>query len=101
MNIKQHNPMHPGEFIKKVYLEPFNINNAELALKLGVNTSTISRMLRGQTDVVPLMALKLSRVLGRTAQSWLLMQDNYNLHKAEQTVDLSSYKQIKFATPRN
>ena len=24
MSIEQHNPMHPGVFIKRVYLEPFN-----------------------------------------------------------------------------
>jgi len=97
MSIKQHNPIHPGPFIKKVYLEPFKITNAELALKLGVDTSTVSRMLRGHTDIIPLMALKLSKVIGRSPESWLLMQDNFNLHQVEQTVDLSDCEQIQFA----
>ena len=97
MSIKQQNPMHPGEFIKKVYLEPFKITNTELALKLGVDTSTVSRLLRGISDVIPLMALKLSKVLDRSPESWLLMQDNYNLHKVEQTADLSVCEQIQFA----
>jgi len=97
MNIKQHKPMHPGEFIKRVYLEPFNISNTELSLKLGVDTSTVSRLIRGVSDVVPLMALKLSKVLGRSPESWLLMQDNYNLHQLEKTADLSVCEQIQFA----
>ena len=97
MSIKQHSPMHPGEFIKKVYLEPFKITNTEFALKLGVDTSTVSRLLRGISDVIPLMALKLSKVLGRTPESWLLMQDNYNLHQLELTADLSDCEQIQFA----
>ena len=97
MSIKQHKPMHPGEFIKLVYLEPFKITNIELATKLDVDTSTVSRLLRGHTDVVPLMALKLSKVLGRSPESWLLMQDNYNLHQVEQTADLSECEQIEFA----
>ncbi len=97
MSIKQHKPMHPGQFIKEVYLKPFKITNTELALKLGVDTSTVSRMLRGHTDVVPLMALKLSKVIGRTPESWLLMQDNFNLHQIEKTADLSICEKIKFA----
>ena len=39
MSIQQHDPMHPGVFIKQVYLEPFNINTKELAGKLQVRES--------------------------------------------------------------
>lgn len=54
-------------------------------------------MLNGKTDVSPVMALKISVVLGRTPESWLLMQDNYNLWKARKEVDLGNYEAISFA----
>ena len=41
-----HNPPHPGEFIAQVYLEPNGLSGRELALKLGVAASTLSRILR-------------------------------------------------------
>jgi plasmid maintenance system antidote protein VapI len=43
------------------------------------------------------MALKLSKVLGRSPESWLMMQDNYNLMKVKNDIDLSGYESIQFA----
>jgi addiction module HigA family antidote len=97
MTNQQHTPMHPGEFIKRVYLLPFGVASIELARKLQVSYGLVSRLLTGKTDVSPAMALKLSKVLGRSAESWLLMQDNYNLWKAREEVDLNNYKSIAFA----
>ena len=97
MTIQQHDPMHPGEFIKRVYLQPFNIASNELARKLHVSGGLISRLINGKTDVSPEMALKLSRVLGRSPESWLLMQDNYDLWRVRQTVDLHNYEALAFA----
>jgi addiction module HigA family antidote len=54
-------------------------------------------MLNGKTDVSPAMAIKLSKVLGRTAESWLAMQDNYNLWLARKDIDLNKYEAISFA----
>jgi addiction module HigA family antidote len=51
----------------------------------------------GKTDVSPTMALKLSKVLGRTPESWLFMQDNYDLWQARQNVDLQDFETIAFA----
>ncbi|MFH2057780.1 MAG: HigA family addiction module antitoxin [Pseudomonadota bacterium] len=97
MTIQQHNPMHPGTFIKRVYLDPFNIGSNEVARKLQVSPGLISRLINGKTDVSPAMALKLSVVLGRSPESWLLMQDNYDLWKARKEIDLNNYDTIEFA----
>ncbi len=97
MTIRQHDPMHPGEFIKRVYLQPFKIPSNELARKLHVSGGLISRLINGKTDVSPAMALKLSWVLGRSPESWLLMQDNYDLWRVRQTVDLHNYEALAFA----
>jgi len=49
----------------------------------------------GKTDVSPAMALKLSVVLGRSPESWLHMQDNYDLWKARKEVDLNNYNTLE------
>ena len=41
-----HNPPHPGEFIREVYLEPNGITGRQLAAKLGVSPSTLNRVLQ-------------------------------------------------------
>jgi len=97
MDIQPHNPMHPGAFIKRVYLEPNDISSNELARKLKVTPGLISRLINGKTNVSPAMALKLSVVLGRSPESWLLMQDNYDLWKARKEIDLNNYNTIEFA----
>jgi addiction module HigA family antidote len=97
MAIEQYKPMHPGAFIKRVYLDPFNFGSNKLSRKLQVSTGLVSRLINGKTDLSPQMALKLSAVLGRSAESWLLMQDNYDLWMARQEIDLDKYELIEFA----
>lgn len=76
------NPMHPGEFIQSVYLEPYGLSGRELAKKLRLSPSTVSRMLSKSSRVTPEMAVRLSEVLGRYAESWLTMQNNFDLWQA-------------------
>ena len=72
-----HNPPHPGKFICDVYLEPNGITGRQLAAKLGVSPSTLNRVLQGNSGISPEMALRLSKALGRSPESWLAMQDNH------------------------
>ncbi|MBM3340687.1 MAG: HigA family addiction module antidote protein [Betaproteobacteria bacterium] len=90
-----HNPPHPGEFIIRVYLEPNGLSGRELALKLGVAASTLSRILKGSSAVTPEMALRLSKSLGRTPESWLSMQYSYDLWHARRRVHLGKVAKVK------
>ncbi|MAA76105.1 MAG: addiction module antidote protein, HigA family [Salinisphaeraceae bacterium] len=91
-----HNPPHPGAFIREVYMEPFDITGRTLAKKLGVSPSTLNRLLKGSSGVSSEMALRLSKALGRSAESWLAMQDNYELWQAKRTVNLDGVEKIEF-----
>ncbi|SHE98420.1 addiction module antidote protein, HigA family [Modicisalibacter ilicicola DSM 19980] len=91
-----HNPPHPGEFIKDVYLEPFGISSRQLASSLGVSPSTLSRLLKGDSGISPEMSLRLAKVLGRSPESWLTMQDVYDLWKARKTVNLDDVHPLDF-----
>jgi addiction module HigA family antidote len=90
-----HNPPHPGEFIAAVYLEPNGISGRELAAKLRVSPSTLNRVLTATSSVTPEMALRLSKCLGRSAESWLAMQHSYDLWQAKRNVDLRGVKTLK------
>ena len=90
-----HNPPHPGEFLAAVYLEPFGVSGRELAARLDVAPSTISRVLAGSSRVSPEMALRLSKAVGRNAQSWLAMQRAYDLWVVRPTLDLTRVRSAR------
>lgn len=92
-----YNPPHPGEFIIDIYLAPNGISGRELAAKLDVAASTLSRILKGTSRVTPEMALRLSKAIGRTPESWLLLQDNHDLWVARKHVDLKRVAKLRLA----
>lgn len=91
-----HNPPHPGEFIRQTYIEPFEISVRSLAESLDVSPSTLARIVSMRSAVSPEMALRLSKALGRSPESWLAMQHNYDLWLAKQSADLSDVQKVKF-----
>ena len=92
--MNMYNPPHPGEFIKAVYLDPFHFSYRTIAAKLKVAPSTFQRIIKGKSSITPEMALRLSKTLGRTPESWLAMQDNFNLWQARQTVNLEEVEHL-------
>lgn len=92
-----HNPPHPGDFITEVYLDPHGISGRELAEKLDVAPSTLSRVLKGSSRVTPEMALRLSKAIGRSPESWLAMQDAHDLWIARKHVNLRRVSKLKLA----
>jgi len=90
-----HNPPHPGEFIQTTYMDPFGLSCRYLAEQLDVAASTLTRILKRQSSISPEMALRLSKALGRSPESWLAMQDAYNLWQAKKTVKLGNIHRIK------
>ena len=90
-----YNPPHPGEFITEVYLEPNNLSGRQLAAKLDVAASTLNRILTGASGVSPEMALRLSKALGRSPESWLAMQYNHDLWRAKRSVKLGNVSKVR------
>lgn len=71
--------MHPGEYIKEVYIEGNGMTVRELSEKLGVSRMSVWRLVNCKTEVSREMAVRLETELGRSAKSWLSMQDSYSL----------------------
>ncbi len=68
------NPTHPGEVLKKLWLEP-----TEAAEHLGVARKTVSKIINGRGAITPEMALRIEIVFGSTAETWMNMQTAYDL----------------------
>ena len=90
-----HNPPHPGEFLTAVYLGPNGLSARELAATLDASASTLRRILKGQSGISPDMALRLSKALGRSPESWLALQSQYGLWQAKQRVKLGRVGRVQ------
>jgi len=94
--MSMHNPPHPGEFIRATYVDPFELSIRSLAESLDVSPSTLTRVINGQSGVSPEMALRLSKALGRSPESWLAMQHAYDLWHAKRSADLKAVQKVRF-----
>ena len=80
---KMKNPPHPGEIIREQCLEPLGLSVTEAAKGLGVTRKALSELLNGHSCVSPEMAVRLSKAFGSTAETWLKLQLQFDLVKAE------------------
>ena len=95
--MRMHNPPHPGEIIREFCVEPSDLTVTEAGEALGVARKTLSTLLNGRAGISPEMALRLSKVFGRTPEGWLRLQLQFDLWKAEQSIDISKLKRIEAA----
>ena len=95
--MRMHNPPHPGEIIRDFCVEPLNLTITEAAEALGVTRKTLSTLLNGRAGISPEMALRLSKVFGRSPEGWLRLQLQFDLWKTEQSLDISKLKRIEAA----
>ncbi|MBP9713050.1 MAG: HigA family addiction module antidote protein [Sterolibacterium sp.] len=70
--------IHPGEVLKKEFLEPMGITPYRLAKAIGVQPIRIGEICAGRRAVTADTALRLSRALGTTAGFWLGLQADYD-----------------------
>ncbi|MFH2044933.1 MAG: HigA family addiction module antitoxin [Pseudomonadota bacterium] len=92
-----HNPPHPGEIIREFCVEALKINVTDAARELGVTRKTFSALLNGRSGISPEMALRLSKVFGRTPEGWLRLQIQYDLWKTRKSINIENLKRIEAA----
>lgn len=88
-------PVHPGEILKDMYLDPLGLNITELADRLGVTRKTLSQLINGHSGISAEMALRLSRAFTTTPELWLNMQRNYDLWKAAGKINVTHIRPFK------
>jgi addiction module HigA family antidote len=72
------NPPHPGGFVLRQCIEPLGLTIKDAAA-LGVARTTLSELVNGKRGISPEMAVRLSKVFGGSAESWLTQQAHYDV----------------------
>jgi addiction module HigA family antidote len=90
--MEMHNPPHPGQVLKDLYLQPLKLTITETAKALDVTRKTLSELINGRFGISPVMALKLSKAFKTTPKIWLNMQHEYDLWQAVKKTKLSKVK---------
>ena len=73
------NPPHPGSFVLRECIEPLGLSITRAAAALGVTRTTLSELVNEKRGISPEMAVRLSKVFGGGAESWLVQQAQYEL----------------------
>jgi|TARA_B110000967_G_scaffold202516_1_gene241488 addiction module HigA family antidote len=79
MLINNMRPIHPGEILREEYLLPYGISANALAIKLQVPATRIGAIVNEKRSITVDTALRLSRYFGGDAQSWLNLQQAFDL----------------------
>ncbi|MAO93675.1 MAG: addiction module antidote protein, HigA family [Rhodospirillaceae bacterium] len=87
-------PMHPGEVLKELYLEPMGIGASAFAKHLSVPRTRIERIVKGTSAISTDTAMRLARACNTTPHYWLNMQTNFDLSKAAKEIDISGIEPI-------
>ncbi len=72
------NPMHPGQVLKELYLDPLMMEDAAFARRLDVPRTRIKRLIKETTGITPDTALRLARVFNTTPDYWVNLQAQYD-----------------------
>jgi len=87
------NPPHPGISLRDDILPTLGLSVGHAAAQLGVDRTTLSKVVNGRAAISPAMALRIERWLGRdhggAAEVWLAQQTAYDLWQARQTAKAS------------
>ncbi|MDQ2710801.1 MAG: HigA family addiction module antitoxin [Acidobacteriota bacterium] len=73
--------------VKLDCLEPLNLTVTRTASILGVTRQALNNLVNEKAGVSAEMAIRLEKVFGSTATTWLQMQVNYDLAKARRRED--------------
>lgn len=73
-----HNPLHPGEIVKDALIDSTGMNVTEVAHRLGVSRTSLSRILNCHAGISPEMALRLSKFLNTSIEMWINIQAQYD-----------------------
>ncbi len=78
-------PSTPGDVLRDMFLGEggLEVTQGELAARLGITRQNLNAILNGKRAVTPLTAMRLERVLGVDAQTWMNLQLAVDIYDAQ------------------
>jgi len=92
---KKRPPTHPGEMLLEEFIKPLNLTQTEVAHRLGVSYPRLNEIIKGKRRVTPDTALRLSHVLGMSADFWLGLQQDWDLWHAMNSTESKQIFKLK------
>src|SRR3546814_423408 len=88
-------PIHPGEVLREDFLRPLGMTPHALSKALHVPPARVNDIVLGRRGVTPDTALRLARYFGGDAQSWLNLQQAYDLKMARKAAMAAIAKEVQ------
>ncbi len=85
MAVSNPKPMHPGRVLASVFMVEHNLNQTQLAKKLGCAAGKINEIINGRRGVTAEFALQLEAVFNLSAAAWVRMQGEYDVWLARES----------------
>lgn len=86
---------HPGPWMLRTFLEPYNISVTEMAKHIGVSRQNMSALLNGRASMSARMALSFEQAFGIKADTLLRMQIAYDLAQLKLRGEEPDVKRLK------
>lgn len=87
-------PVHPGEVLKKEFLDPMGLSQNKLAMALHVHSRRVNEIVLNKRGITADTALRLARYFGVSPQFWLGLQMDYDLDVAEDMLENRIEKEV-------
>lgn len=89
-------PTHPGTLLADI-IEDINVPKSELASMLGISRQHFYDILNERKPVTAATSVRIAKLFGGSAQSWVNMQTAYDIWHAEREIDVSAIPTITAA----
>ena len=93
LNIRRY---HPGVYLKDD-LEVMNMSAREFSARSGISERVLSPFINGKTDITFDLAYKLSAFFGSSIESWMKLQQNYDLYRYNLNEEKNKKKELELA----
>ena len=88
-------PIHPSEILREDFMSPFKMSPAELAQAIHVPFQQLDDFLNAKQSLNAELALRLARYFSTDAQSWLNLQNHYDLEVMQELLKPALEREIK------
>lgn len=72
----------PGEMLLEEFLKPMGLGQVEAARRLGISLNRLNEIILGKRGITADTALRLARLFNMSAQFWVRLQADWDLHAA-------------------
>jgi addiction module HigA family antidote len=80
--------------LREEFLNPLGLTQTEIAQRLGAPVGRINQILQDRRTITADTAVRLSRVLGMSAEFWLGLQTDWDLWHAERAIDATELRPL-------